>query len=130
MPTPEHSRVSARANPAFNPAIAALRSYLSSGKDAEDAFRQWLALPMTRLVVAAIEELADSPPPFQGEGSDTNGVLLQYGMTAGLNLARKLASQPNRVFPEIFAGDRRSADPQDELDRSYEDTSDSVIDSM
>lgn len=128
--TPEQERVAARLDPVSNPAIATLRAALSSGKDAEDQFLKWRKSPMTRLFIAALNELADSPPPFSNESGDTNSVLLQYGMTSGLNLAVKLLSRPSRVYPDVLKGTQPSQDGGDALAGSYEDTLDDQLDSM
>lgn len=126
---PEKTRVEDRANAEFNPAIALLRKTLSSGKDAEDGFREWRRHPYTRAFVNALAELADTPPHvLRGEGGDVNHVLVQYGMTAGLAMAYKLFTQPNRLFPEVFRGDAGITAP--DIDDAYVDTQDEVIDQM
>jgi hypothetical protein len=130
--TPEKARVRARSNASFNPAIAALRKTLSSGKDAEVGYREWRRNPYTRGFVRALAELADTPPPSFEEGADANHVLVQYGMTSGLSLALKLLTQPSRVFPEAFSGDidyDAYADG-DIYGEGYVDSQDDVISGM
>ena len=131
MPTPAQQRVSARTDAVACPAIARLRATLTADKKVVDAFVKWRRNSFTRMFLAALSELADSPPLAAREPPDTNSVLLQHGMTDGLNLAYRLLSQPQRVYPEIFAKkDGGTAGGVDEFDRAYEDTPDSVIDDM
>ena len=129
--TPETERVGARSDPRFNPAIASLRKALSSGKEAEDGFLKWRSEKFTRAFLDALAELADSPHPNLDVYLGSDQALVQYGMTAGLNLAYRLLTQPNRVFPEVFRGD--APGPVDYLlDQAYSDndTPDSVIERM
>lgn len=130
--TPEKARVRARSNPAFNPALAALHKLLSSGKDAEVGYREWRRNPFTKGFVRALAELEDTPPPAFAESTESNHVLVQYGMTAGLSLALKLLTQPARVFPDAFSGDL-DYDAYAEGDifgDGYVDTQDQVIAEM
>ncbi len=124
--TPAQDRLAYRQDAKSCPALAALRAWLSDGKkETEDTFRAWRAQPVTRKFLAALSELAGSPPIQANEPTDTNRVLVQYGMTAGLELAHRLLSQPGRVYPEIFASNAGQADGG-ELDRGYEDYPDDV----
>lgn len=121
--TPEQLRVAYHSDAAGNPAVSEFRAFLTSGKAAEDAFYEWLALPMTQLVVHALEELADNP----SDNLPQQDVLLQYGVTSGLQIAVKLMTQPKRLYPELFKDPVRK---DDELDRAYTANADSVIDNM
>lgn len=121
--TPEQLRVAYHSDTAGNPAVTEFRTFLTSGKAAEDAFYEWLALPMTQLVVRALEELADNP----SDALPQQDVLLQYGVTSGLQIAVKLMTQPKRLYPELFKDPVRK---DDELDRAYTANADSVIDNM
>lgn len=121
--TPEQLRVAYHSDAAGNPAVAEFRAFLTSGKAAEDKFYEWLALPMTQLVVHALEELADNP----SDALPQQDVLLQYGVTSGLQIAVKLMTQPKRLYPELFKDPVRK---DDELDRAYTANADSVIDNM
>ena len=123
--TPEQVRVRSHADASAYPATAELRALLSSGADAERAFWEWLALPTTQRMVRALEELADNPAPLSCDTKET--LLVQYGITTGLQLAAKLLSSPRRVFPEVFRD--RAAAPDGDLG-SYVDNADKVIDSM
>lgn len=127
--TPEQERVALRIDPASNPGLSTLRAELSSGKESEDRYLEWRRHPYTRMFLRALVELADSPPPFAQESGETNRILLQYGMTSGLNLAVKLLSQPHRVYPEIFTVKKGKAQ-DDGLDQSFTDTLDDVLDGM
>lgn len=120
--TPEQLRVAYHSEASVNPAVAELRAFLTSGKAAEDAFYEWLALPMTQLVVRAVEELADNPPV-----SSQQDALIQYGVTSGLQTAAKLMTQPKRLYPEVFQDAAKKDGP---LDRAYTANADSVIDNM
>lgn len=127
--SPEKDRIKAGSSTDSNPAIALLRKTLASGGDAEAGFREWRRNPFTRAFVNALAEFVDSPPPAtQIVGPD--GVLVQYGVTAGLALALKLLTQPNRVFPEVFRGDVSLDEFPSALDDAYVDSQDSVIDRM
>lgn len=55
---------------------------------------------MTRLVLSAIRDLSVFGPP----GVEESGIAVQYGMTAGLNLAAQLIDDPSVVYPELFTG--------------------------
>lgn len=123
--TPEQVRVQSHADASAYPATAELRALLSSGAAAEDDFWKWLALPYTQRMVRALEELADNPVPLSCDTKET--LLVQYGITTGLQLAVKLLSNPRRVFPEVF---RDPATPPDAELGSYVDNADSVIDAM
>lgn len=124
--TPEQVRVRSHADAASCPALAELRSTLTSGAEAERQFWGWLAQPYTQKMVRALEELADNPPVLPADMNDT--LLVQYGITTGLQLAIKLLSNPRRVFPEVFR------DPQsgsgDVALGSYTENVDQVLDRM
>lgn len=120
--TPEQLRVSYHSEASANPAVAEFRAFLTSGKAAEDAFYEWLALPMTQLAVRALEELADNPPV-----SSQQDALLQYGMTTGLQTAAKLLTQPKRLYPELF---QDVVKKDTTLDKAYTINADSAIDNM
>lgn len=122
MPTPEQMRLAYVADASTNPAVAAFRAFLTTGKAAEDAFYAWLAEPMTQLVVRAIEEMADNPPVVDKAAIET-----QYGVTSGLQIAAKLMTQPRRLFPEVLQ-DPKGQEPA--LDRAYTTNADSAIDNM
>ena len=129
--TPEGERIGTRSDARYNPAISFLRKVLSSGKEAEDGFLKWRSERFTKAFLNALAELADSPHPSLDVYKGTDHALIQFGMTTGLNLAYKLLSQPNRVFPEVFRGD--SVGPVDYLlDQAYSDndTPDAVIERM
>lgn len=129
--TPEQDRINERSTVAGNPAIANLRSVLSSGKkDVEDGFLRWRRDGFTRLFTSALRELVDNPPyPSRGD-VDVNQVLVQTGMTLGLSMALKLFTQPKRLFPEVFGGSTRPAEEVSELTDAYIDTPDDIIDNM
>lgn len=122
MPTPEQMRLAYVADASTNPAVAAFRAFLTTGKAAEDAFYAWLAEPMTQLVVRAIEEMADNPPVVDKAAIET-----QYGVTSGLQIAAKLMTQPRRLFPEVLQ-DPKGQEPT--LDKAYTANADSAIDNM
>ena len=124
MMTPEQLRVAYHADASANPAVAAFRAFLTSGKAAEDAYFAWLAAPITQLVTRAIEELADNPPL----AADSGDVALQYGVTSGLQLAAKLMTQPRRLYPEVF----HDAQPADDgaLEKAFTTNADAAIDNM
>lgn len=122
MSTPEQMRLAYVADASTNPAVAAFRAFLTTGKAAEDAFYAWLAEPMTQLVVRAIEEMADNPPVVDKAAIET-----QYGVTSGLQIAAKLMTQPRRLFPEVLQ-DPKGQEPT--LDRAYTTNADSAIDNM
>lgn len=124
--TPEQVRIRSHADAASHPALAELRVTLMSGADAERQYWDWLALPYTQKMVRALEEMADNPPVFPADSKDT--LLVQYGITTGLQLAVKLMSNPRRVFPEVFR-DPRSV-PDDVPLGSYTENADQVIDRM
>ena len=123
--TPEQVRVRSHADRAAYPALAHLRAALTSGAAAEREFWEWLAEPYSQMMARAVEELADNPAPLPCDTKET--LLVQYGITTGLQLAAKLMTSPNRVLPALF----RDPDRQDDstLD-SYTDTADSVIDNL
>ena len=123
--TPEQVRVLSHADASAYPATAELRALLSSGAAAEADFWNWLSLPYTQRMVRALEELADNPAPLQTDTAET--LLVQYGITTGLQLAAKLLSNPRRVFPEVFRDP--AAQPDGDLG-SYVDNADKVIDDM
>lgn len=79
--------------------VVALRRALSA-QGSLDSFRRWANDPMTRLVLSAIRDLSVFGPP----GVDESGIAVQYGMTAGLNLAAQLIDDPSVVYPELFTG--------------------------
>ena len=120
--TPEQVRVAYHSEASANPAVSEFRAFLTSGKSAEDSFYKWLSLPMTQLVIRVLEELADNPPVTQQQD-----VLMQYGLTSGLQLATKLMTQPKRLYPELF----KDADKKDgSLDKAYTTNADAAIDNM
>lgn len=123
--TPEQVRVRSHADASVYPATAELRALLSSGASAEAEFWSWLALPVTQRMVRALEELADNPAPLPCDTKET--LLVQYGITTGLQLAVKLLSNPRRVFPEVFRDP--ASEPDGDLG-SYVDNADKVIDDM
>jgi hypothetical protein len=125
--TPIQERLARREDLRVNPAIGLLKKYLSSGKTAEDGFYQWLKLPMTQLFLGAVGELSDFPP-MPTAPIDTNYVLIQYGMTQGLELAYRLLSNPSRVYPEVFSGKQPVS--QEPLRDSYKGSVDEAIDGM
>lgn len=130
MDTPAQQRVAERMDADRFPAIATLRRTLTADKTVVESFLKWRGNSYTRMFLAALSELADTPPVTVESPSDTNSVLLRCGMTDGLNLAFRLLSQPQRVYPDIFRGsDGKNAVPED-FDRAYVDTPDSVIDDM
>lgn len=120
--TPEQLRVAYHSEASVNPAVAEFRAYLTSGKAAEDAFYAWLASPMTQLVVRVIEELADNPSEISQQD-----MLVQYGVTSGLQIAAKLMTQPKRLYPELFQDAAREDGP---LDKAYTTNADAAIDQM
>ena len=122
MPTPEQMRLAYVADASTNPAVAAFRAFLTTGKAAEDAFYAWLAEPMTQLVVRAIEEMADNPPVVDKAAIET-----QYGVTSGLQIAAKLMTQPRRLFPEVLQDPKGQ---ESTLDKAYTTNADSAIDNM
>lgn len=125
--TPEQVRVRSHADTSVNPALAELRALLTSGADAEQGYWRWLADPYTQKFTRAIEELADNPPMLPSGARDTM-ILVQYGVTSGLQLAAKLLTNPKRVFPEVF---RDPARPDlGPLAGSYTESADQVIDDM
>ena len=124
--TPEQVRVRSHADASTCPALAELRATLTSGADAERQFWEWLALPYTQKMVRALEEMADNPPALPADTKDT--LLVQYGITTGLQLAAKLLASPRRVFPEVFR-DPRTAGGDEPLG-SYTENADQVIDRM
>lgn len=124
--TPEQVRIRSHADASTCPALAELRATLTSGADAERQFWDWLALPYTQKVVRALEEMADNPPALPADTGDT--LLVQYGITTGLQLAVKLLSSPRRVFPEVFRDPRGASD--DASFGSYTENVDQVIDRM
>lgn len=129
--TQEQVRVAERSLPANNPAIANLRSVLSSGKkDVEDGFIRWRRDGFTRMFTEALQEMADTAPATGRELSDVNQFLFQAGMSAGLSMALKLITQPKRLFPEIFGGSSAGDAHVTELTSAYVDTPDDVIDNM
>lgn len=121
--TPEQIRVAYHAEASVNPAVSAFREYLTSGKQAEDRFYEWLAHPVTQLVVRALEELADNP----SDRLSQQDVLLQYGVTSGLQTAVKLMTQPKRLYPELFQDPVLKEGP---LDKAYTVNADAAIDNM
>lgn len=120
--TPEQIRVAYHSEASVDPAVSGLRAFLTSGKAAEDAFYGWLALPVTQLVVRALEGLADNPPVTRQQD-----VLTQYGLTSGLQLAVKLMTQPKRLYPEVFQDAAEKGGP---LDKAYTINADAAIDDM
>ena len=123
--TPEQVRVRSHADAASCPALAELRATLTSGAEAERQYWDWLALPFTQMMVRALEEMADNPPMGPADGKDT--LLVQYGMTTGLQLAVKLLASPKRVYPEVF---RDPGGVSDAPLGSYTENADQVIDRM
>lgn len=121
--TPEQIRVAYHAEASVNPAVSAFRAFLTSGKQAEDSFYEWLAHPVTQLVVRALEELADNP----SDRLSQQDVLLQYGVTSGLQTAVKLMTQPKRLYPELFQDPVPKEGP---LDKAYTVNADAAIDNM
>lgn len=123
--TPEQVRVRSHADASAYPALAELRVLLMSGASAEREYWEWLGSPYSQRMVRALEELADNPAPLPTDTKET--LLVQYGITTGLQLAVKLLSSPRRVFPDVF---RDPAAPEAGLSESYVDNADRVIDTM
>lgn len=123
--TPEQVRVRSHADASAYPALAELRALLKAGAAAEDAYWKWLGDPYTQRMTRALEELADNPPPYPGDTEAS--LLVQYGITTGLQLAAKLLTNPRRVFPDVF---RDPNSPKDEPLGSYAQNADQVIDNM
>lgn len=125
--TPEQQRLRYHADASPVSALTRLRAALTSGSDAERAFYEWLAAPMTQLMTQAVEELADNPPLARTDTKET--LLVQYGVTSGLQMAAKLLTNPRRIFPELFR-DPGNVNPEGPLDGSYRENADTVIDNM
>lgn len=124
--TPEQVRVRSHAGASEYPAIAELRALLSSGVEAERTYWEWLAAPWTQRMTRALEELADNPAASSlADAGDS--VLVQYGITTGIQLALKLLSNPRRVFPGAFRDPQKAAE---EPLGSYAQNADQVIDNM
>ncbi len=79
--------------------VLALRRSLS-GTEMLGAFRKWAEDPMTKLILSAVRDLAVNGPL----ALDVKETAVQYGVTAGLNLAAQLMDDPSVVFPELFVG--------------------------
>ena len=124
--TPEQVRVRSHADTSAYPAIAELRALLTAGAESEAGFWAWLAEPFTQRMTRALEELADNPPPYPADTKES--LLVQYGITTGLQLAAKLLTNPRRVYPEVFRDPK--SDVGDEPLGSYTENADRVIDSM
>lgn len=124
--TPEQVRVRSHADAASCPALAELRATLKSGAEAERQFWEWLASPFSQKMVRALEEMADNPPVLSADTRDS--LLVQYGVTTGLQLAVKMLSNPKRVFPDVFRDP--VATSGDGSFGSYTENADQVIDRM
>ena len=124
--TPEQVRVRSHASASAYPALAELKVRLTSGADVEREYWNWLAEPFSQLFVRAIEELADNPPLLPSDGKES--LLVQYGVTTGLQLAAKVLSNPRRVFPDVFRDPGSAVNAG--LSESYTENADQVIDSM
>lgn len=62
------------------------------------AYAEWTEQPLTRLVAAAISEMALCGPMRAQEP------LVQYGITLGLGIAAQLLRSPEALFPSMFSG--------------------------
>lgn len=124
--TPEQVRVRSHADASEYPAIAELRALLSSGAEVERTYWEWLSASWTQRMTRALEEFADNPAAnVLTDARDS--VLVQYGITTGIQFALKLLSNPRRVFPGVFRDPQKNA--EEALD-SYAQNADQAIDNM
>ena len=113
MAAPAESRTSSAAPAAqLRRGLGSLYDVLT-GPNASVA-RTWAGQPMTQIVAAALADLALSPPPVSGSSE----ILVQYGVSQGLALARRMLTDP-----EAFAPQRGEPDMPDD---SYEQPLDSL----
>lgn len=91
MPRAE-ARASAAAASPFRKGLASLEAVLAGPQ--ADVCATWAGQPLTRMVAEALDDLALNPPPVTGQDE----ILVQYGMTLGLTLARRLVSDPASVL--------------------------------
>ena len=98
--------------------VLALRRHLSRA-EMLDTFRKWADDPMTKLVLSAVRDLAVNGPL----SLDVKEMAVQYGVTAGLNLAAQLMDDPSVVFPELFTGIGSSSGrlPEENYETSVQD---------
>lgn len=86
------------------------------------AFVDWRRHPMTRKVLAALQDAAVHLP----SDLDTDDRLVQYGMTQGLMFAMQLVADPSSIWPGVFGkGTNGSAEapylPVMDFDTSIDD---------
>lgn len=109
MPLAE-ARAAAAASSPFRKGLSSLEAVLNGPQ--ADVCDTWASQPFTRIVVAALDDLALNPPPVTSQ----DDVLVQYGMTLGLTLARRLVADPASVLAPAPAQSQPPDDYEQALD--------------
>lgn len=86
----------------------------------KELFRVWAEHPFTRMIVSALDDMAVNLPPVSG----SDEVLVQYGVTQGVMLARRLLSDPSHLFPHVFTPSVGMVLPEDDYTQQVDDVAD------
>ena len=104
-----------------NPGGLALYREALSGNAAE--FARWRRDPITRKVIAALQDAAVHPPLCV----NSDNALLQYGVTQGLSLAFQLCVDPSVLWPGVFGPDTGGPSGVDIPDMDFETSLDAAL---
>ena len=107
-PAEARVRVTAAKTPGFLVG-GALRRLADKFTPVESAseFAAWRANPVSVLFLDALRELSRNPYRASVEHDD---VLVEYGLTSGLQLSADILDDPSQVFPSLFGGATLGAD--------------------
>lgn len=86
-------------------------------------FVRWRREPVTRRVVAALQDLMVHPPAL-GNNVDA---LIQYGVQQGLALAFHMCVDPSAIWPEVFTASDEAESPGVLPEMDFETSIDSVF---
>ena len=75
---------------------------LYNAPDMKDEFDTWRTHRAARAIRGVLDELALFVPDATFGTSD---LMIQHGITLGLQLARQLMTDPSMVYPEMFTGE-------------------------
>ena len=90
-------------------------------------FDEWRRLPFTRRLDAALLDLALNQ---NLAGLESRELLVQYGVSQGLALARQLMQDPSSVFRGVFDGNVPGGSVPGPLHETFDASPDAAIDAM
>ena len=100
--TPAQQRIDAarRRRPCLGSAMVELQRRFQD-PISRGAFNEWRYNDNTMLMLEALRELSQTPPPAY---LDTDSIPVQYGVSSGLSLAVNFIDDPSVLLPALFTG--------------------------